>query len=379
MRILLIPLIVFSLLSPASGQTPELQGELKAFQKQFSFPGATLAYVTEEGKENALAVGYSDREEKVELTVKHKLLAGSIGKTYVAAVALQLVGEKKLDLDAKISKYLGEETWFPRLANHKEITVRMLMNHTSGIKEHVYNQDFGKAVAENPDKTFTTKEIIEFALDTPALFEAGTRWAYADTNYIVLGMVIEKVTDNTFYAELDKRVLKPFKLKDTVPSNSRVIPGLAAGYAGPKTPFLKQGKTILKNKLVINPQVEWTGGGLATTTLDLARWSKLLFEGKGFPKELNPQFFNGKPAYTGRGDKYGLGVMIWKSKHGICYGHSGWFPGYLSIMAFYKELNLAMALQINSDEDQRVYLNMRRFLDGCADLIKKNNAANSGN
>jgi D-alanyl-D-alanine carboxypeptidase len=351
---------------------PVLGDEIKAFLEQYrakyDLPGIVAGYALP-GRAGAVAAGHSD--EQVPLTVCDKLLSGSIGKTYVSAVALQLVAEGKLDLDAKISRYLGEEAWFPRLANSADVTVRMLMNHTSGIKEHVYNPEFGEAAASQTDRIWKPEEIVAFALDTEPLFPAGEGWAYADTNYIVLGMVIEKLTGRPYYESLKQRVLVPLGLNDTLPSDRRDIPGLVAGYAGPQSPFKKPGKTMHHGKLTVNPQIEWCGGGLACTTLDLARWALALYQGKAFTEELLEPLLQCVSAQTGPGDRYGLGVQIWKSRHGDCYGHGGWFPGYISCMGYYPDLNLAVAVQINTDMVPKGSTVLRDLMDGVAQRLQE--------
>jgi len=120
---------------------------------------------------------------------------------------------------------------------------------------------------------------------------------------------------------------------------------------------------------VINPQVEWTGGGLACTTLDLARWGAALFGGRAFPPELMESYLDGVPALTGPGDRYGLGVQIWNGEHGTCYGHAGWFPGYVSQLAFYPESGLTVALQINTDQVPGASARLRAFVDGVAGVL----------
>jgi D-alanyl-D-alanine carboxypeptidase len=100
---------------------------------QGSFPGATLGVVLANGESFGLAVGFSDRDAKKPMTAADRMLAGSTGKTFAAASALQLIAEGRIELDDKIEKYLGREPWFPRLPNSNDITVRQLMNHTSGL------------------------------------------------------------------------------------------------------------------------------------------------------------------------------------------------------------------------------------------------------
>jgi hypothetical protein len=180
-------------------------------------------------------------------------------KTYVAAIALQLVKEGKLGLDDKIEKYLGKETWFARLPNARDITVRMLMNHTSGLVRYELNEKFLADLTKNPAKVWQPEEEVAYLFDAKAPFAAGQGWDYSDTNYIVLGMIIERVTQSRYYDLLRKRLLRPLKLNDTVPSDSRRIPGLAQGYAGEKNVFGGSDAMLINGQFAINPQFEWTG------------------------------------------------------------------------------------------------------------------------
>ncbi len=343
-----------------------LKAKLEGYRAAHGFSGASVGFVLADGSRGAVSVGFADVEAKKPLAVNDRLLAGSIGKTHVAAVALQLAGEKKIDLDGKIGRWLGEEEWFARLPNAGEITVRMLMNHTSGIPEHVLLPEFGRAVAADPDRVWQPAELVRYILGKEPLFAAGKGWSYADTNYIVLGMIIEKVTGNRYYDELSRRILVPLGLKDTVPSDSRTIPGLANGYASEHSPLGMPGRTIREGSFVVNPQMEWTGGGLATTPLDLARWARALCQAKAFPGELMKQFLKGVPARTKTGDRYGLGVQFRKSPLGVCLGHGGWFPGYLSLMAYYREHDLAVAIQFNTSRNAAVRAHMDAWLDELA-------------
>ena len=154
------------------------------------------------------------------------MLAGSVGKTYAAAVALQLVKEGKINLDDKVEKYLGQEKWFSRLPNASQITVRQLMNHTSGLVRYEFKEQFTKDLSANPDKVWKPEELLAYLFDEKAAFEAGKGWDYSDTNYIVLGMIIERVTGKKYYSEAQNRILKPLKLKTNFsagqPRNQRI-------------------------------------------------------------------------------------------------------------------------------------------------------------
>jgi D-alanyl-D-alanine carboxypeptidase len=348
-----------ALLGPArfSGAAPrqsaslrrQLQERLNAWHAAATFPGATVGIALAEGTAFGMAVGFSDKERKTPMKPTDRMLQGSVGKTYVAAVALQLVGEKRLALDDRIEKHLGGERWFPRLPNGRDITVRMLLNHTSGLVRYEFNDRFLRDLTTNPDRIWKPAELVAYLLDTKPPFEAGKSWDYSDTNYIVLGMIIERVTGSTYYAEARKRLLEPLKLRDTVPSDRRVIPGLVQGYAGPNNPFGGTDAMIGSDgKFAINPQFEWCGGGMASTAEDLARWAKALYEGKAFPPALLEEMKNGVPARLGPGAKYGLGVILRPTPLGETLGHSGFFPGYLTEMMYLPAHRVAVAVQVNT-------------------------------
>lgn len=338
-----LPMIAlgFLLIAAATGQNPSnasdlvqlrhrLQAKLDSLHAAGQFPGATAGFVLADGSSFGLATGFSDKIKKIHMTPANLMLQGSVGKTYVAATALQLVHEGKINLDEKIEKYLGNESWFPRLPNARDITVRMLMNHTSGLVRYEFKEQFTIDLTNNPDKAWKPEELVTYIFDTEAPFAAGKDWDYSDTNYIVLGMIIEKVTNAKYYDEMKKRILQPLGLKHTVPSDRRTIRGLIQGYAGADNPFGGKDEMISDGKFAINPQFEWSGGGMASTAEDLAKWVKALYEGKAFDPSLLPQMLDGVPAKLGPNTKYGFGVIIRQTPFGASYGHSGFFPGYLT-------------------------------------------------
>jgi D-alanyl-D-alanine carboxypeptidase len=278
-----------------------------------------------------------------------RMLAGSVGKTFAAATALQLVKQGKINLDDKIEKYLGKEVWFDRLPNARSITVRQLMNHTSGLVRYEFKETFTKDLTANPMKVWTPQERLAYLFGEKAAFEPGKGWDYSDTNYIVLGMIIERVTGKRFYDETNRRVIKPLKLKDTIPQEGPVLKGVIQGYAGAGNPFGGKDAMIENGKFVINPQLEWTGGGYASTSQDLARWATMMYEGKAYDASLLPQVLDGVAApMLGGETKYGLGVIIRKTQAGMSYGHSGFFPGYLTDMMYFPEQKIAIAIQVNT-------------------------------
>jgi D-alanyl-D-alanine carboxypeptidase len=339
-----------------------LQERLTALHAESQAPGVTAAVILNDGTVFALAAGMSDTLAGRAMTPADRMLQGSVGKTYVAAVALQLVSEGRLDLEAKVSDYLGEEPWFARLPNHADVTVRQLMTHTSGIIRYEFNERFIDDLLADPDRVWKPEEQLAYLFDTEAPFAAGEGWEYSDTNYIILGMIIERLTGAAYYDELRRRVLEPLDLENTVPSNARRIPGLAQGYPGVENPFRLPDAVLTDGVFAINPQFEWTGGGIASTADDLARWAKLLYEGKAFDGSLLPLMLDGVPARLGRNTRYGLGVIIRDTPLGVSWGHSGFFPGYLTEMAYFPDYGIAVAVQVNSSDIPNLRMSPGRIL-----------------
>jgi D-alanyl-D-alanine carboxypeptidase len=143
----------------------ELQAKLDEWHKAGKFPGATLGVALANGESFGLAVGYSDRDARTPMKPNDRMLAGSVGKTFAAATALQLVKEGKIALDDKIEKYLGKEVWFPRLPNAKDVTIRQLMSHTSGLVRYEFKDEFTKYLTEHPMKVWTPEERLAYLFD----------------------------------------------------------------------------------------------------------------------------------------------------------------------------------------------------------------------
>jgi len=376
-------LLLIALIVPASGAkgdsgpdfprlTERFQSELDRLQKAGAFPGATAAFILPDGRYAVCAAGYADKEQKVRMKPDARMLSGSVGKTFVAAVALSLAQEGKINLDDKIEKWLGAEDWFSRLPNGKDITLRMLLTHSSGLTDHVYDPRFAQAVTKqarsdkpDPDFYFKPVELVGFVLDKKPLFPAGKGYSYSDTGYILVGMIIERVTGSDYYRELQQRFLGPLRLTRTVPANHRDIPGLAAGYLSPENPLGLPTKTVVDGKMVFNPANEWTGGGLATNPVDLVRWAKALYEGNAMPKPYLDDLLRSVPCDKGGKTRYGAGVVIQESALGKIYGHDGWFPGYRTILVYLPARKIAMAMQTNTDVNQ----NMGKCLVGLAKVL----------
>lgn len=322
---------------------------LEAFCTEHAIPGATLGFVLPDGRSGGAATGVSHKASGRPMEPTDRMFSASIGKTYVSAVMLQLVEEGRVELDKKISHWFGDDEWFGRLPNAPDLTLRMLLNHTTGIPRHIMTPGFQAAVKAQPQRVWRPEELIAYVLDAEPLFPAAQGWSYADTNYILVGMIIERVTRRTYYQELTDRILKPLRLTDTTPADRPDLPGLVSAYTSEENIFGLPVEVATDGRYAINPQLEWTGGGLVTTARDLARWAWLLYGGRVLEEESLEQMVDGVPATHSMIPSYGLGVIIRTSRHGRAWGHYGWVPGYLSAVAYYPDHHVAVAVQVNTD------------------------------
>lgn len=328
---------------------------LERFQSQHELPGITASYILPSGKSYSAAAGWADLEREEAMTVESRMLAASIGKTFVAATMVSLAREQAVELDAPVSDWLGHKSWFTRIPNHKSMTLRHLLNHTSGLPNHVYVPAFTDAVSRQwraPGNPFTPEVLISFVLDAEPLFPPGESWAYTDTGYVLIGMVIEAITARTYYEELNDRFLGPLRLEATTPSDRRSLSKLAAGYVAADNPFSFPPKTTDQNgRLIWHPGLEWTGGGLISTSRDLAHWGDALFRGQALPGEdLNTMHESVPISAAKPGIHYGLGITIDRSGPiSPVYGHGGWIPGYSSSLRHYPGSGITIAFQVNSD------------------------------
>jgi D-alanyl-D-alanine carboxypeptidase len=365
--ILLTFLLLLLLTQSVAQQSDRLQGILQnkidSLRQALDIPSIAFSCMLPSGKLLSVASGMKPEQ---------RMLAGSTGKTFFSALALRLVKEGKLSLDEKVSHYLGAEAWYPKVQNAETITIRMLMTHKSGIEEYYELGDFMQRLRNEPDKNWTPQECIGYTLGRPPLFTAGTDWSYADTNYLILGLVIEKITKGDAYKMIQAYYLTPNGLKNTEPSVKRKLDNQVVGISGPNSPFGITGPVLVDGQMIINPQMEWAGGGFISNTPDLVRWAKIYYDASFLPESLRNEMRKGVPAKTGKNHEYGLGMQIRPSSLGISYGHGGWFPGYLTEMDYFPDQNLAVAIQLSTDDFQKLKRSPRFFEMLFAQEVYKN-------
>lgn len=330
------------------------ESELKNLHEQYDFPGATAAYILPNGQVECVAIGLSDIDQNMPMSSESSMLVASVGKIFVSATVLALSQEGRLQLDNPIATWLADRPWFRRLPNAKTITLRQLLNHTSGLGNHVETEAFAQELTNNwrAAEPMSPEELIAFILGQPPLFMPGEGWAYSDTGYLLVGLIIERVTGRTYEAEIRQRFLDPLNLTRTRPSDQRELPNLATGYLAEENAFgLPPTTTTRPGVMAWHPGLEWTGGGLVSNPRDLVIWGKALFSGQvlvgdGAGALLQSVAIQKEMDHV----RYGLGVAIHKGGPlGPAYGHGGWIPGYCTSLRYYPNYDVAVAFQMNTD------------------------------
>ena len=336
--------------TPDTTSATEILPEVDAIVRNHRFPGMTVAIARPDGVFTN-AAGVANRETSEPMTADNTMLAASIGKTFVAATLLRYVDENRLTLDDPIKIWLGSREWFKDLPNGNAITIRHLLQHQSGLPDHVYMEAFAALLPERVD-SMTPEALIALILDTQPLFAPGEGWAYSDTGFLLLGLIIEEVAGRTYYQEIQDLFITELGLDSTAPSDQKRIPKLARGYASPESGLNLPAVTTGEDGAMLwNPAIEWTGGGLYSTAHDLALWGRAFLSGSLHSHNIFQQAITG--VQTSRNDLtslYGLGVSIRSSSaFGPVYGHRGSIPGYISSLQYYPDYDIAIAFQINTD------------------------------
>jgi D-alanyl-D-alanine carboxypeptidase len=313
-------------------------------------PGAVVL-VRDGNRTVRLARGFADRARKAPMRVTDRFRVGSVTKTFVATVVLQLAGEGRLSLDDTV------ERWLPGLVpNGQGITIRQLLNHTSGLFD--YTQDpaiLRPYVHGHLTVVRAPRTLVARATAHPPLFAPGAKWSYSNTGYIVLGLIVEAAAGDSLGAQLQQRVFAPLGLRGTTFDSSPRIRGRHAhGY-------LAIGKGPARDVSVFHPSFAWAAGAIVSTADDLARFYRALLQGRLLRADLlgamKTTVAMGPP-----GESYGLG--LWKTSSmglsptnklacGSVWGHDGDFPGYLTEAFSTEDAKRQMVVLINSDSLRR--------------------------
>ncbi|MFJ7631590.1 serine hydrolase domain-containing protein [Streptomyces sp. NPDC097595] len=285
--------------------------------------GAPGALVEARGRRGAtvLTSGVADIDSGAPVRGDSRFRIGSMTKPFVATVVLQLVGEHRVALDAPVERYLPDVVR-DHPGDWRGVTVRRLLQHTSGLPDYL---DFlsPQDILTDPLAHHDTRELVDLALDQPRTFRPGRGWDYSNTNYLLAGMLIERVTGRPYGEEIRRRIIQPLGLTATsVPGDDPAIPGPhPRGYVRPGA------DAPLMDATAINPSVAGASGEMISSASDLNRFLAALLAGRLLePAQLGEMM---KALPVGDGRAYGLGLeRRWLPCGGSYWGHGGDIFGF---------------------------------------------------
>jgi D-alanyl-D-alanine carboxypeptidase len=312
----------------------ELQATLDAGRTAQKILGVVAMVVTPVGAWKS-ASGFADVRKSIPMPPTGHFRIGSITKTFTAAVALELVQEGRLDLATTVDR------WLPALPNAASITVRQLLDHTSGLFDYAADPAADALGDRPPPQAF-----LDIAARHPADFAPGSSWEYSNTNYVALGVILERVTGHSFAAEIAARLTTPLGLSDTYLPEGMERPGLVQGAR-------LDGEAYTDITNTTYGKFYFADGGLTSSVDDVLAWNEALVDGKVLGPAALAQMTTVTPASRdglGPGTGYGLGLMVTSTSLGTEYGHGGGMYGFVCNTIYYKDLGIGVAVLTNSDE-----------------------------
>lgn len=304
-------------------------------------PGV-IVYARDGNRVVRFARGYGRLAPRVPMRVSDRWRTASLTKTYTAVVVLQLAGEGRLSLDDTV------ERWLPGLVpGGAAITVRQLLNHTSGLFDYFEDPALVKRVLHKPTRAWTPQELIAIGTSHRPLFAPGTNSSYSNTGYQLLGLIVEAATGNPIGTELGRRIFEPLRLRDTTfDTQPRIVGRHAHGY-------LRLGGPSLTDVTVLSPTIAGAAGAIVSTVDDVARFYRALLSGRLLRADLLGTMMTVDPAARRAGRGLGL---IRDSEHYPCavaWGHDGDLPGYLTAANASRGGRRQMVVVVNTDSLSR--------------------------
>jgi CubicO group peptidase (beta-lactamase class C family) len=301
-------------------------------------PGASVA-ISQGGK-----IVYQGQRGLADIAAKRAISAGtvfrigSITKQFSSAVLLQLAAEGKVGLDDPLTKYL------PTYPNGSAITVRELLNHTSGIQS--YTSIPGWMVEARTNKPYTTQQMIAEFANLPAPSKPGQAWSYTNSGYVLVGAVIEAVTKRPWHEEVNRRIAAPLGLKTLrYGVDEPAIAAMANGYTE------GDDKTVtLANK--IHMSVPSAAGALVANAADVTRWGNALHHGKVVASPFYAQMIAPTKLPDGTIAPYGFGLETGTLRGMATIGHSGGIFGFASDSVYVPQDDVFVTVLTNSDNPQ---------------------------
>ncbi|MDO1449056.1 serine hydrolase domain-containing protein [Rhodocytophaga aerolata] len=337
--------MILALPSPQPfNQNHSKANDLQAILDEFTakgLPGAVVAIRDKEGVWEGTS-GLAKIETGTRLRPGFVHAGGSITKIYTAAAIMKLQELNKLQLDKAITNYLPANV-STRITRADSITVRMLLNHTSGIRDYIDNTTFRMRWFNNLAQGWTAEEALSYAYDQPLLFRLGSGFSYSNNNYMLLSLIITQVTGQEEAAWMKEHIFDPLQLSRTY---YKIQPGYLEGLSMPNYYLDRYGDGRLQNVTLptkVEIYSELGDGGLVATAIDFVHFMDMLVNGQIISSasynEMKKAYFN----------DYGLGIDIYKFQNKPQYGHSGAVFGGASLLLYFEEQETVVFIASNTD------------------------------
>ncbi|MBD0279959.1 MAG: beta-lactamase family protein [Flavisolibacter sp.] len=348
---------------------------MQQMQKTYT-PGVAIGIV-KDGK-TLLKKGYglSNVELAVFTDTNSVFQLLSISKQFIATAIMQLVENKKLSLDQPISQYISEAP-----AEWKTITIRNLLNHTSGIIDLTDVPPFFEQIREDASPAQLLEQVYKQAL----LFPAGTQWRYSNSNYFLLGLIIEKVSGKQLDDYLKGNIFQPLGMKATrMNSAVDVIPYRVSGYhwideEAEKVPAFITGfhgiKNVLQNAIYISPTRMWAAGGIVSSLSDLIKWDSAQVNHLLLSKQSIDEMVMPGKLISGTPTNYGLGNELFSIRGHRVAGHQGGGMAFNTTYLRFLDDHLSIIVLCNqtTGPSKQMALHIASMLNPDLDVLKKAN------
>jgi D-alanyl-D-alanine carboxypeptidase len=299
--------------APATG----LQAALNAITAAGS-PGA-IGLLRRDGHTWQATAGTAQTGTSIPMLASDHIRIGSVTKTFTAVVVLQLEAGHRLRLDDTVAR------WLPGVLPYgSQVTIRELLNHTSGVPDYL-DTAIAALYAAHPGSWlwhWSPAQLVALVSSRPPVFRPGSRWGYSNTNYILLGMIIQRVTGHSPGEEIQRRIIRPLHLDGTsFPADATTLPAPAArGY-------VPASNGVPADVTALNPTAAGAAGAMISTAADLSRFYLALLGGQLLPPPQLAQMLTPFPVGNGG---YGLGLDEWHTPCGTVLGHNGGIFGYFT-------------------------------------------------
>ncbi|AWZ04032.1 serine hydrolase domain-containing protein [Streptomyces sp. ICC4] len=317
--------------------TPAVAAQLDAAVRQVmrdtKVPGVTVGLWAPGKGSYVKAFGVADKATGAPMKTDLHVRIGSETKTFTVTALLQLVDQGKVGLDDPIGTYI------PGVPNGDLITLRELAGMRSGLFNYSEDADFIKKLQADPEQSIAPRQLLDYSFKHPVQFAPGAEFDYSNTNLVLLGLVIEKITGRPLHEVIKQDVLEPAGLRSTVFPTSAALP---EPYAHGYTDQTASGKTV--DSTHWNPSWAFAAGAMISDLEDLRSWARTLATGTLLKPATQAERLKTTPMNI-PGDGYGLGIFNIQG----WIGHNGSIPGYEVLPVYLPEAQATMVILLNTD------------------------------